>query len=71
MTLKRGQTGTRSLNEVVNRPASYAVASLPPASANAGLIVHCTNGAGGSPCLAYSNGTNWLRILIGAAVAVE
>jgi hypothetical protein len=51
---------------------SYTVAglaaSLPPAL-NTGKLVHCSNGATGSPCLAYSNGTNWLRVVFGAAVA--
>lgn len=47
---------------------SYVVASLPPAADNAGKLVHCSDGASGSPCLAYSNGTNWLQIALGAAV---
>lgn len=46
---------------------SFAVASLPAASGLTGHFIHCSNGAGGSPCLAYSNGTNWLRITLGAA----
>ena len=48
---------------------SYTVAALPAAADNAGKLVHCSNGAGGSPCLAYSNGTSWLQIALGAAVA--
>jgi hypothetical protein len=49
-----------------------AVASLPAASvANDGCVVYCTNGDAGSPCLAVSNGTNWLRVALGAAVATS
>ena len=56
--------------EAINLNAgSYNVAGLPAAAANAGRLVYCSNGASGAPCLAYSNGTNWLRILIGAAVS--
>jgi hypothetical protein len=35
----------------------------------AGDIAYFTNGDGGSPCLAVHNGTNWLRIALGTAVA--
>lgn len=52
--------------------ASYTVAELAsdyPASAHANAVVYCVNGDAGSPCLAVSNGTNWLRIALGAAVA--
>lgn len=50
---------------------TFAVATLPPAAANVGRSVYCTDGAAGSPCLAISNGTNWLRVTLGAAVAIE
>lgn len=72
--LKRGQTGSASINKAIDdaeRVDSYAVASLPAAASNTGKIVYCSNGAAGSPCLAYSNGTNWLRVLLGAAVAIS
>ena len=52
--------------------SSYTVAELAagfPPSANGGAVVYCTNGNSGSPCLAVSNGTNWLRIALGAAVS--
>lgn len=48
---------------------SFAVADLPDAAENEGRLVHCSDGAAGSPCLAHSNGTDWLRITLGAAVA--
>lgn len=40
-----------------------------PAAAWTGGVVYCSNGNTGVPCLAVSNGTNWLRIALGAAVA--
>jgi hypothetical protein len=42
-----------------------------PAASWTGGVVYCTNGAAGSPCLAVSNGTSWLRIAFGAAVAAS
>jgi hypothetical protein len=40
-----------------------------PASSWLGAVVYCSNGNTGSPCLAVSNGTSWLRVALGAAVA--
>ena len=37
----------------------------------AGDIAYCTDGATGSPCLAVYNGTNWLRVVFGAAIATS
>lgn len=39
-----------------------------PVDENDGMLVRCSDGDDGSPCLALSNGTNWLRIVLGAAV---
>lgn len=50
---------------------TYTVAGLPAASTNARRVVYCSNGDAGSPCLAVSNGTNWLRVALGAAVAAS
>ena len=73
-TLRRGQTGTRAKNAVLDdvvRLDSFAVAAVPAAAAHTGKLIHVSNGAAGSPCLAYSNGTSWLRITLGAAVAAS
>lgn len=51
--------------------ADYSVAELPSASANPQSIVYCSNGNAGVACLAVSNGTDWLRIALGAAVAIS
>jgi hypothetical protein len=37
--------------------------------ASPGDVAYCSNGAGGSPCLAVYNGTNWLRVALGAAIS--
>jgi hypothetical protein len=49
----------------------YTVAQLPAAADNDYRVVYCSNGATGSACLAVSNGTNWLRVVFGAAVAAS
>lgn len=51
------------------RLARFAVAALPAASGWTGHIVYCTNGAGGSPILAFSDGSNWKRSDTGATVS--
>ena len=38
-------------------------------STSAGQLAFVTDGAGGDPCLAVHNGTNWLRVVLGAAIA--
>ena len=65
---KFGQIGSKSVIKAL-AASPYTVATLPPAAANTGRTVYVANGAAGQPCLAYSNGTSWLRILLGAAVA--
>lgn len=70
----RGRIGSASINAALDdavRLDTYAVAGLPAASLHTGKLVYVSNGASGSPCLAYSNGTSWLRVLIGAAVAAS
>lgn len=71
-TLSKGKTGTDSINAVLDSALtlqSFDVDGVPSADENEGKLIHVSDGDGGSPCLAYSNGTDWLRILIGAAVA--
>lgn len=48
---------------------AFDTAGVPSAAANEGRVIHVSDGDTGSPCLAYSNGTNWLRIAFGAAIA--
>lgn len=49
---------------------TYTVASAPSAStAGAGTLIYVSNGAAGSPILAFSNGTDWKRSDTGATIA--
>ena len=51
---------------------TYTVANAPSASAaGAGTIVYVSNGAAGSPILAFSDGTNWKRSDTGATIAAS
>lgn len=68
-----GAVTPRKLRQLLTAGAelpTYTVATLPLAADNVGRIVRCSNGAAGAPCLALSNGTAWLRTLVGAAVSV-
>lgn len=49
--------------------ATYTVATAPTASDHTGHVIYVTNGDSGSPCIAVSNGTSWLRISLGAAIS--
>ena len=44
------------------RVPTYTVATAPSAASIAGTVIYVSNGAAGSPVLAFSNGTNWLRV---------
>jgi len=51
------------------RPASYAVTSLPSASANGqGAVIYVSNASGGAK-LAYSDGAIWRAVSTGVAIA--
>lgn len=57
----------------VDRPvklATYTVATAPDAAtAGAGAMIYVSDGAAGSPIVAFSNGTDWLRCDTAAAIA--
>jgi hypothetical protein len=49
---------------------TYTVAGAPSASsAGAGTVIYVSNGAAGSPILAFSDGTNWKRSDTGGTIA--
>ena len=48
---------------------TYTVAGLPDAADWTGGVVYVSNGAAGSPILAFSDGTNWKRSDTDANVA--
>lgn len=59
--------GVRALAPV--RYAQYNVASLPNAANFLSHVIFVSDGDSGSPCLAVSDGSSWLRIPFGAAVS--
>ena len=68
----RGKNGSEAINAALDdavRADNFNVAGLPAAADHNGKIIHVSNGASGAECLAYSNGTAWLRIVLGAAVS--
>lgn len=67
---KYGQIGSRSLIRAMAM-SEYTVATVPAAATHKGRLIYVSDGAAGSPCLAYSNGTNWLRVVFGAAIATS
>jgi hypothetical protein len=50
-------------------PDTYTVATVPAAASFTGGVIYVSNGAAGAPVLAFSNGTNWLRVDTLAAIA--
>jgi hypothetical protein len=51
---------------------TYNVAGAPSAStAGAGTLIYVSNGAAGSPILAFSDGTNWKRSDTGGTIAAS
>ncbi len=52
------------------RVPTYTVLTAPSASAaGAGTLIYVSNGAGGQPILAFSDGTNWKRSDTGATIS--
>jgi hypothetical protein len=73
----RGQVGSNSINQALLDAVvldSFTVAALTAAgfaAAHKGKIVECSNGNAGAKCLAYSDGTNFKVIALGATVAAS
>ncbi len=70
LTVASGVTGdvTGDVTGAITVP-TYAVADLPTAADSTRMLVLCSDGASGSPCLAFCNGTNWLQVALGSAVS--
>ena len=49
----------------------FTVTTVPDATLYKGAIIYVSNGDAGNDCLARSDGTNWLKIPIGIAVAAS
>jgi hypothetical protein len=68
LILRSGSVGP-SVWPGILKPESYTVATVPSAAAFPAHAIHVSNGDSGAPCLAVSDGTDWLRIALGAAVS--
>lgn len=50
----------------------YTVATVPNATkAGGGAMLFVSNGAAGNPIIAYSDGTNWLRVDTATAISAS
>ena len=63
-----GRMGAEAANKTHTLP-TYTVATLPSAAGHPQRLIWVSNGNAGVACMAVSNGTSWLRITPGAAVA--
>jgi hypothetical protein len=74
-TLAVGKNGSAAINalfaDLVGQLNAglkvYTVATLPAAATVKGQFVQVSNGAAGQPCLAYSDGTSFKQVALGAA----
>ena len=48
---------------------TYTVATVPAAASYPGALIYVSDGAAGSPIVAYSDGANWKRVDTGATIA--
>jgi hypothetical protein len=66
-TVLRVKSATSADNTVGMPLPSYTVATLP--TVETGTLIYVSDGAAGSPVVAFGDGTNWLRVDTRAAVA--
>ena len=66
-TVLRIKSSTAANNTIGMPLPSFTVASLP--SVETGTLIYVSNGAAGSPVVAFGDGSNWLRVDTRAAVS--
>lgn len=66
-TLLRIKSSTAANNTVGIPLPTYTVATLP--TVETGTLIYVSNGAAGSPVVAFGDGSNWLRVDTLAAVS--
>lgn len=66
-TILRIKSATAASNTAGIPLPTYTVASLP--TVETGTLIYVSNGAGGSPVVAFGDGSNWLRCDTRAAVS--
>ena len=63
------ETKKITIQNLFKVPSANTANTAAISSPAAGQVAYVTDGAGGSPCLAVYNGSSWLRITLGAAIA--
>jgi hypothetical protein len=58
----------KRLGERVSALPEFTVATLPSAPDNPRMMIYVSDGAAGSPVVAFSDGANWLRVDTLAAI---
>ena len=58
-----------AIQDIINLPQKTVTQVTAVTSPQIGDIMNCSNGDAGDPCLAYYDGTDWLRIALGAAIS--
>ncbi len=58
-----------AVEDILNLPQKTVAEITAVTSPQIGDIMNCSDGDTGSPCLAYYDGTDWLRIALGAAIS--
>ena len=65
------ETDNRNIEREIDKArllGSFTVALVPPAASNAGALIYVPDESGG-PALAFSDGTDWLRLTLGPAIS--
>lgn len=63
--------GKTSFSGPVVVSETFAVATVPSAADNKSGMIYVSNGAAGQPIIAFSDGTNWLRVDTRAAISAS
>jgi hypothetical protein len=63
--------GKTSFSGPVVVSETFTVATVPSAADNTAGMIYVSNGAAGNPVIAFSDGTNWLRVDTRGAIAAS
>lgn len=63
------QDGVVNIRDVLRLQPQLTSNILSIPSPEAGDLAYAEDGAGGNPCLAFYNGTNWVRVSVGATIS--
>lgn len=63
--------GKTSFSGPVVVSETFTVATVPSAADNTAGMIYVSNGAAGAPIIAFSNGSNWLRVDTRTAISAS